>query len=178
MHPASISVLASLPRTLNGKIDRRALPAPDAGLAGVQSVPAEPVNCGATQRRLAELWKAVLGIEHLDPMANFFALGGHSLLAARLLRQVEAEFGVRLALAALLAAPTLTQQAQLLQQHAGRHYDFRREARLHVSGSRTPLIAIHNTGVYYYNLAQLLGPEQPLTALQLFDPALTRNSYT
>jgi thioesterase domain-containing protein len=63
---------------------------------------------------------------------------------------------------------------QLLLQQDVRHYDFRREARLHSTGSKPPLIAIHNTGVYYYNLAQLLGTEQPLTALQVFDPALPR----
>jgi thioesterase domain-containing protein len=46
--------------------------------------------------------------------------------------------------------------------------------RLHAAGSKPPLIAIHNTGVFYYNLSRLLGPEQPLTALQLFDPVSVR----
>jgi amino acid adenylation domain-containing protein len=176
MQPHCITVLASLPRTPNGKIDRRALPAPAVSVPS-PAVAAESAAHRSTQKRLTTLWQAVLGVAHVDPAANFFALGGHSVLAARLLRQVEAEFGVRLALAALLAAPTLSQQVQMLLQHQGRHYDFCREVRLHASGSKTPLIAIHNTGVYYYNLAQLLGAEQPLTALQLFDPVLTRDSY-
>ena len=41
---------------------------------------------------------------------------------------------------------------------------------------KPPLIAIHNTGVYYYNLSRRLGPDQPLTALQLFDPSIARQS--
>lgn len=175
MQPGSISALASLPRTPNGKLDRKALPLPAASTAQHAAAEQSPL-CRTTCKRLAAIWRTVLAVEHVAPDANFFALGGHSLLAARLLRQVEAEFGVRLALAALLAAPTLQQQVQLLLQHDGPHYDFRREARLHSSGTKLPLIAIHNTGVYYYNLAQLLGAEQPLTALQLFDPASPRTS--
>jgi amino acid adenylation domain-containing protein len=177
MQPTSITVLTGLPRTPNGKIDRRALPAPALGVPSSHAGQSESVARRTLEKRLAILWKAVLGVEHIDASANFFALGGHSVLAARLLRRVEAEFGVRLALAALLAAPTLAQQVQMLMQNEGRHYDFRHEARLHASGSKTPLIAIHNTGVYYYNLAQLLGSDQPLTALQLFDPALARDQY-
>ena len=173
MQPAVITVLASLPCTPNGKLDRRALPAPDHARSGQ----AEDAAHRAIEKRLAALWQAVLGVAEVASHANFFELGGHSLLAARLLRRVEAEFGVRLALSTLLAAPTLIQQVQLLIQEQGRHYDFRREAYLHSGGSKTALIAIHNTGVYYYNLAQRLGPEQPLLALQLFDPALTRHSF-
>ncbi len=178
MHPNAISVLSNLPRTPNGKVDRKALPAPAASVSvGTQVVQEASAARRATEKRLTTLWKTVLGLKRIDPAANFFALGGHSLLAARLLRQIEAEFGVRLALAALLAAPTVTQQAHLLTQQEGRHYDFRREARLHPQGGKAPLIAIHNTGMYYYNLAQLLGAEQPLTALQLFDPALPRGAF-
>jgi amino acid adenylation domain-containing protein len=178
MHPTTLMGLTSLPRTPNGKLDRKALPAPTSTSSAGQPLTSDVVTARHDpERRLAAIWKSVLGIEHVAPDDNFFALGGHSLLAARLLRQVEAEFGIRLTLAALLAAPTVAQQAQLLSQHDGRRYDFRREARLHSTGAKPPLIAIHNTGVYYYNLAQLLGADQPLTALQLFDPALPRSSF-
>jgi thioesterase domain-containing protein len=79
-----------------------------------------------------------------------------------------------LALAALFDAPTIAQQARLVMQLETRQYDFRQMVRLHAAGSRPPLIAIHNTGVFYYNLSRLLGPEQPLTALQVFDPVAVR----
>jgi thioesterase domain-containing protein len=88
--------------------------------------------------------------------------------------RIEAEFGVRLALAALFDAPTVAEQSSLVLQQKGRHYDFRQVVKLRATGSRAPLIAIHNTGVFYYNLSRLLLPDQPLTALQLFDPTMER----
>ncbi|HKE95483.1 MAG TPA: amino acid adenylation domain-containing protein [Povalibacter sp.] len=182
MHPAVIVALDAMPLTPNGKIDRKALPSPWPDAARVRpdntdSPAALPRDITPVQARLAAIWQSVLGVAHVAPSANFFALGGTSLLAARLLLRLESEFGVRLSLAALLGAPTLTQQAALLGQRDGRQYDFRRVARLHASGSRPPLIAIHNTGVHYYNLAQILGDDQPLTALQLFDPSTPRSVY-
>ena len=175
MHPVAIVGLAHLPRTPNGKIDRGALPAPPRTAAAAQFADIEQhSSLRKVEARLAGIWRSVLGVPHVDTAENFFSLGGHSLLAARLLVRIEAAFGVRLALAALFDAPTIAQQARLVMQLETRQYDFRQMVRLHAAGSRPPLIAIHNTGVFYYNLSRLLGPEQPLTALQVFDPVATR----
>lgn len=168
MCPASIVILDALPRTPNGKIDRRALPAP----APQSKASTQPLN--EVERRLATIWSSILGIEAIDKRADFFELGGHSLLAARLLARIETEFGQRLGLLTLFKAPNIEAQAKLLMQPDQRQYDFRQVVRLQPNGSKLPLIAIHNTGVYYYHLSKLLGPEQPLTALQLFDPAVAR----
>ena len=175
MHPAAIVGLAQLPRTPNGKTDRRALPPPSRAAAADQ-VPdiEEHASRKMVEARLAAIWRSVLGVPHVDTAENFFSLGGHSLLAARLLVRIESAFGVRLALAALFDAPTIAQQARLVMQLETRQYDFRQMVRLHAAGSKPPLIAIHNTGVFYYNLSRLLGPEQPLTALQVFDPVAVR----
>jgi amino acid adenylation domain-containing protein len=175
MHPAAIVGLAQLPRTPNGKIDRKALPPPPQTAAADQ-VPdiEEHSSRKAVENRLAAIWQSVLGVPHVDTAENFFSLGGHSLLAARLLVRIEAAFGVRLTFAALFDAPTIAQQARLVMQLETRQYDFRQMVRLHAAGSKPPLIAIHNTGVFYYNLSRLLGPEQPLTALQVFDPVAVR----
>ena len=173
MRPASIVVLTVLPRTPNGKVDRRALPQPvPAQLYRLEA--AQPLN--EVERRLEGIWMSVLGLTAIDKGADFFDLGGHSLLAARLLTRVEAEFGQRLSLLTLFQAPTIGEQARLLMQDSQREYDFRQVVRLQPNGSKLPLIAIHNTGVYYYNLSTRLGPEQPLTALQLFDPVIARQS--
>ncbi len=173
MHPGAIVGLAELPRTPNGKIDRKALPPPPRTAAEDQATDIEDrLSRKAVETRLAAIWRSVLGVPHVDTTSNFFSLGGHSLLAARLLVRIEAAFGVRLALAALFDAPTIAQQARLVMQLETRQYDFRQMVRLHAAGSKPPLIAIHNTGVFYYNLSRLLGPEQPLTALQVFDPAV------
>ncbi len=173
MRPSSIVVLDALPRTPNGKIDRRSLPLPTS--ARWQSKgPAPPLN--ETERRLANIWSSVLGLGAIDKTADFFELGGHSLLAARLTTRIEAEFGQRLSLLTLFNAPTIEAQAKLLM-HGGQHeYDFRQVVQLRPNGSKPPLIAIHNTGVYYYNLSKRLGPDQPLTAFQVFDPSIARQT--
>ncbi len=172
MHPAAIVGLAQLPRTPNGKTDRQALPAPPPPVAAAPlSDSEEPLSRKDVEARLAAIWQSVLGVPHVHVAANFFSLGGHSLLAARLLVRIEAAFGVRLALAALFDAPTITEQARLVMQVETRQYDFRQTVRLYPAGGKPALLAIHNTGVFYYNLSRLLGPDQPLTALQIFDPA-------
>ncbi len=174
MHPTSIVILDALPRTPNGKVDRRFLPVPPP-VRRQSKVTAEPLN--AIERRLAKIWSSVLGLEIIEKTADFFELGGHSLLAARLLARIEAEFGHRLSLLALFKAPSIGEQAKLLMHGGQREYDFRQVVRLQPNGSKPPLIAIHNTGVYYYNLSKRLGPDQPLTALQLFDPLIARQSF-
>jgi thioesterase domain-containing protein/acyl carrier protein len=171
MLPSSIVVLDALPRTPNGKIDRRSLPAP---AQRENKEAAQPLN--EIERRLARIWCSILGLETIEKTADFFELGGHSLLAARLLARIEAEFGQRLSLLTLFKAPSIGEQARLLMHGGQREYDFRQVVRLQPNGSKPPLIAIHNTGVYYYNLSRRLGPGQPLTALQLFDPSIARQS--
>jgi amino acid adenylation domain-containing protein len=171
MCPSSIVMLDAMPRTPNGKIDRRSLPAP-APRQNMET--AQPLN--EIERRLARIWSSVLGLETIDKTADFFESGGHSLLAARLLARIEAEFGQRLSLLTLFKASSIVEQAKLLTHSGQREFDFRQVVRLQPNGSKPPLIAIHNTGVYYYNLSRRLGPDQPLTALQLFDPSITRQS--
>ena len=165
MLPASFTVLAALPRTPNGKIDRKALPEPQRVAPKELSPPANE-----TEQRLAAIWSAVLGLPAVDRNANFFELGGHSVLAARLAARIETEFGHRLSLALLFKSPSIAEQAQILEQDAGRQFDFRQVVKLQPNGSRLPIIAINNTGIFYV-LSKNLGADQPFTCLQLFDPA-------
>ncbi len=169
MHPAAIITLPKMPETANGKVDRKALPVPLRSAAG-------PARAGETssqdvEQRLVAIWRSLLNLGEVDASANFFMLGGHSLLATQLLQRIEREFGVHLTVAALFGAPTLAQQAQLLQRWDDRPFDFRKLVQLNAEGGNRPLIVVHNTGVYCYHLAQLLGQQQPVTALQIFDPA-------
>ncbi len=173
MHPAAMVALNALPRTPNGKIDRKALPKPDQTIAKDKALVA-PLD--EVEARLAAIWGSILGLDHVDRDTDFVDLGGHSLLAARLLARIETEFGQSLSLGALFRAPTIAEQAKLLKRSELREYDFRQIIRLQPNGSNPPMIAINNTGVYYYNLSRYLGPDQPLTALQLFDPTLQRRN--
>jgi len=128
------------------------------------------------ERRLGAIWSELLGVSEsqIDGNANFFELGGHSLLAARMLARVEAQFGRRVTLASLFRAPSIRGLARLLHSDA-REFDFRQMVKLQADGANLPLIAINNTGVYYL-LAKRLGPQQPVTSLQVFDPSAKHDS--
>ncbi|MDP9064506.1 MAG: condensation domain-containing protein, partial [Pseudomonadota bacterium] len=167
MVPSSIVVRDSLPRLAGGEPDRAALRASKAPAARADSD--DPPS--AVERRLAELWRSMLGVNELGPTANFFESGGHSLLAARMLTRVEKEFGRRIKLATLFLAPTLREFAKILVQADLREFDFRQVVKIQPHGSKRPLIAINNTGIYY-SLAKNLGAEQPVYSLQLFDPSI------
>ena len=168
MCPNSITVLDAWPRMPNGKVDRTALPR-DAALPATERPAHAPGN--ATEQRLARIWRddLQLGWDSIDD--NFFEIGGHSLLAVRLLARIEAEFGQRLSLATLFRNPSIAEQARVLVEGDIQAFDFQQVLRLQPLGSRTPLIAINNTGIFY-SLSKRLGPDQPFTSLQLFDPAL------
>ncbi|WP_244131951.1 non-ribosomal peptide synthase/polyketide synthase [Burkholderia plantarii] len=104
MVPAAFVWLDALPLTHNGKLDRRALPQPDAQAYASRVYEAPR---GATEATLASLWQALLDVERVGRHDHFFELGGHSLLAVRLISQVRQRFGVELALGELFAHPVL-----------------------------------------------------------------------
>jgi amino acid adenylation domain-containing protein len=111
MVPSVFVRLEALPHTPNGKVDRRALPAPDrAAAAQTYVAPSDPV-----EERLAGIWAEVLGLERVGANDSFFALGGHSLLATRVVSRVQAAFGVKLPLRKLFEAPTLRELARAVR---------------------------------------------------------------
>ncbi|WP_231108134.1 non-ribosomal peptide synthetase, partial [Xanthomonas graminis] len=115
MLPTAYVILETLPLTANGKLDRRALPAPDADALAVQAyTPPE----GALEQTLAQLWSELLGVEQVGRHDSFFALGGHSLLGVRLISRIRSTLGLELPLAALFAQPRLSELAQALDTAA------------------------------------------------------------
>ncbi|HET6763429.1 MAG TPA: condensation domain-containing protein, partial [Longimicrobiaceae bacterium] len=108
MVPTYFVVLRELPRTPNGKVDRRALPAPHgAGRAGGEYVP--PRN--ETETALAAIWREVLGVERVGVHDSFFDLGGHSLKATQVVSRVREALGTALPIRAIFEAPTLAELA-------------------------------------------------------------------
>ena len=94
MVPASVTRLAAFPLTPNRKIDRKALPEPEVS----RPVPPQrPVivsdRDGSISDQIAQIWRAILGVQTIAPEDNFFALGGHSLLAVQAHRYIKAALG-------------------------------------------------------------------------------------
>ncbi|MGG5272672.1 amino acid adenylation domain-containing protein [Pseudomonas syringae pv. coryli] len=104
MIPSAFVTLARFPLTPNGKLDRRALPAPedDAYASRDYEAPA-----GEVEHTLAQIWQALLGLERVGRHDHFFELGGHSLLAVQLVSRLRQRFEVEVALRDVFAEPTL-----------------------------------------------------------------------
>ncbi|WP_339413595.1 amino acid adenylation domain-containing protein [Pseudomonas sp. EA_35y_Pfl2_R5] len=108
MLPSAWVRVENWPLNGNGKVDRKALPAPR-----LDSTLIEPPQ-GETEQRLAELWAALLPPQALGRRSHFFEAGGHSLLATRLLARVRQDWAVDLPLRAVFEAPTLCRLAERL----------------------------------------------------------------
>ncbi|MGE8146099.1 amino acid adenylation domain-containing protein [Pseudomonas frederiksbergensis] len=113
MVPAAYVRLDTLPLTSNGKLDRKALPAPDLTSLITRTYEA-PV--GEVEIALAQIWQDLLGVSQVGRRDQFFELGGHSLLAIQLISQVRLQLGVELGLADLFAQPELAALAQTVAE--------------------------------------------------------------
>jgi acyl carrier protein len=113
MVPSAFVMLDALPQTPHGKVDRRALPAPDWSrreLEDVYVAPRTPV-----EEVLSGIWEQVIGVDQVGVTDSFFELGGHSLLAVQVISRVRNAFGVVLPLQNLFEAPTVAGQAKSIE---------------------------------------------------------------
>ncbi len=156
MVPGALVRLDTWPLTANGKVDRRALPAPDreALQTGEYQAPQ-----GEREMTLAAIWSELLQVERVGRHDRFFDLGGHSLLAMRMVAQVRQRLGVELSLADLFAHPELAALALVLTQASGSHQSpivpVSREQTLPVSREQTLPLSFAQQRLWF--LAQLDG---------------------
>jgi bacitracin synthase 1 len=111
--PSVFVKMDRLPRTLNGKIDRNALPTPEEARkrSGLDYV--APRN--STEEQLAAIWAEVLGLKKVGVNDNFFDLGGHSLNVLQVISRMQSAFDLELPLASLFKSPTIGTLAEYIE---------------------------------------------------------------
>ncbi|MFI1400451.1 amino acid adenylation domain-containing protein [Streptomyces sp. NPDC020681] len=165
MVPSAYVVLPALPLTVNGKLDRAALPAPHTAPRATAAA-YEPPRAGS-EELLAEIWRDVLRVERVGAHDNFFDLGGHSFSALRLNNRLESAYDCTVPTAVIFQTPTLRGLAQWLDERVA-STTVSPLVSLHSSGTRPPLFLVHPVGGHvfcYTGLAKALGTEQPVHAL-------------
>ncbi|GAA2357998.1 hypothetical protein Cme02nite_33930 [Catellatospora methionotrophica] len=114
MVPAAFVEVADLPTTPNGKLDQRALPAPTAARPQLGTPYRAPR--GATEQAVADVWRAVLGLDRIGADDNFFDLGGNSMLLVRVHAGLRDALGVQIAAVDLFRYPTVARLARFLDE--------------------------------------------------------------
>jgi thioesterase domain-containing protein/aryl carrier-like protein len=172
--PRGISVLASLPRTASGDIDRARLPMPPQPLATVLPAPrvAAPLSVAEIANRLAALWADLLARPAPARDRSFFDQGGHSLLAVRLMARIRQGFGVTLGVRTLYEHPTIDALAHLiataLRPEVPAAEDDWRVEPLQTEGTAQPIIAVNDVAIMVSALGHM-AEKHPATCVRLFD---------
>ncbi|WP_426123573.1 amino acid adenylation domain-containing protein [Pseudomonas sp. PSPC2-3] len=154
MVPAQWVVLDRMPLSPNGKLDRKALPAPDASVHQRHFVaPSNPL-----EHTVVLAWREVLGLEQVGVEDNFFELGGHSLLVLMLKERIRKATGVELSVSQLMLNPTVAGQVACVNGQAGNSLI----VRLNSQTRGTPLYLFHPSygSVHCYKAIALALREQ------------------
>ncbi|MCA1566171.1 MAG: phosphopantetheine-binding protein, partial [Acidobacteria bacterium] len=117
MIPQALVVLREMPLTPNGKINRRALPAPDYAKSISERTYVAPRN--ETEKVVAEIWAEVLGASEIGVEDNFFSIGGHSLLATQVVSRLRQRLTVEIRLRTLFESPTIAALALAIDSVRG-----------------------------------------------------------
>ena len=163
MVPSDFVVLDEFPLTPNGKVDRKALPAPQISASADHVAPRNPM-----ETKLVAMWEELLARKPLSVRDNFFEMGGHSLLAVRLMRRIEQAFKRKLPMTILFEAPTVEQFAALLQQERWTPSQASLVP-IQPAGDRAPFFCIHGLGgtvLRFNGLARHMGTDRPFYGVQ------------
>ncbi|HYN22360.1 MAG TPA: amino acid adenylation domain-containing protein, partial [Thermoanaerobaculia bacterium] len=153
MVPSSFVVLEEFPLSPNGKVDRKALPAPESVRHAAEREHLAPRT--PTEERLAAIWREILGTERIGSEDSFLEIGGHSLLAAQVLARVRDQMGVALSLRDVFECPVLSAFATLIDERGS------------VGTSAAPIVAVPRISDLPVSFAQ-----ERVWFLQQLDPTI------
>jgi amino acid adenylation domain-containing protein len=159
MIPAAFVQLESMPLTSNGKIDRKALPAPESDAYGRGEY--QPPQ-GVTEELLASVWSAVLHVERVGREDDFFELGGHSLLATQLVSRVREVFSIELAVRMVFEHQRLRDQALAIER-AQQEQSGREKPELIEAAPRSEVLRLSYAQERLWFLSELMGPSAVYT---------------
>jgi len=160
MVPTAFVELPVLPLTVSGKLDARALPAPD---MRAYSTFGHVPPASDMERRLAAIWQELLQHEQISVTANFFDLGGHSLNAVRLMSSIREATGKALPISILFKAPTIRALAAQVESYGDA--DDESFVALRDADGATPLFVFHAAGgdvLCYQPMLRYLPPDMPV----------------
>jgi amino acid adenylation domain-containing protein len=162
--PSAFVWLDRIPLTLNGKVDRNALPRPKKIDFGEQDRPKDLLEL-----KLISVWQRLFKLENIGRHDNFFDLGGHSLLAAQLVAEIEFHFGCKLPISVLLQMPTVESLARRLAREDWKPVRSSLVP-LQPLGARPPLFIAPGWGGsllwFINNFREEFAPDQPVYGLQ------------
>jgi amino acid adenylation domain-containing protein len=164
MIPSSYIALEAFPLTPNKKINRGALPTPTAPRTGSIDDPPRP----GIESEIAAIWRDVLGVPAISRHDDFFELGGHSLVAVRVFARIEQLTGKTYPVTSLFRASTVAGFAELLRDEGWRT-NWTSLVPVQPTGRRRPYFVVcpfRITALSFADLGRLLGPDQPLYAIQ------------
>jgi amino acid adenylation domain-containing protein len=165
MVPSQVMLLAAMPLSQNGKLDRKALPKPGSMSQGDAYVAPRT----DLERGMAAIWEDVLQRKPIGIREDFFKLGGHSLLAVMLVSRVKAQLDVDIPLSRMMDHPTIESLVQSIARPSSVPGEHTHLVTLCATGKRLPLFLFPGAGGYsfiYRDLPALLGEDQPVYTLQ------------
>lgn len=166
MIPSAIVSLGEFPLSGNGKVDRKALPVPQAGDYQRDHEYVAPRD--KVEKKLVAIWEEVLGLKPIGVKDSFFDLGGKSLQAARLFTKIIGTFGKELPLTTLIEAPTLELLANQIRP-LSKEAKYSTLVPMRKSGTRPPFFCIHGgagSTLFLHRLAEKMDAGQPFYGIE------------